>query len=859
MKNSRLIISIKRWVVVIFYSFAGSQLAERTSEIIHHIIGIVFGNMFLVGTNNATIFSAVVGSGALIQAIWWFRPTVRQFRNSLVYPPTLVAVPLGFIIFANFNADFTPINKHEVLLAWAPLALFCMSTLIISIRNTFHSRNKVESTRPTGTTSLVDWLNFQGPISDPLQDVIGVDAKVKQISNALRQARDGTGGRLKRKTIAIVGPYGVGKSSLISLTEIQLSTDRKSKIIFTNTSAWGFETSAKAQESILDECVKRLALEVDCSELRRLSSCYRNAVNETDGALKPLLILASGEIGPTAQLKRFTPILEILDAHLVVVLEDLDRTDPDFDVSQVMAMLQHLRHVERVSFILAIGQPTPIDLFKIVDEVVFLEPLLPDQSLALVDKVRSEALQAVGWVDPEKIRKNPWPNNQPSFRPHSLAGDQMTNDMSIYRMEAGPIHSWPSSLGALLSNTRTLKGTLRDFRNKWEALQGEVDPDELLILSSIRFATPAIYQYAFDHAVDLKHLFDLSAQDDERRKQQIESMRTMLTSRWERAADHTPRERDSAAALLTELFPGFSIVSGSEKGAHQRRIQSVSGEKGPHYLRIIHTGKPDIKVPAEGLALNLINGLMAGESSARDRVITTLLSDRALSETCFELEQQIQCLPQDVRLAIVSKILETVRLTHGKKAWHRSDELIPFDQWIVSNNSNSDEWYISEISRSLVDHPSLAAGLIHMSSHNPSGGNLGLQLRRILAERWGPLTAEEFGEQFIGARSQALKYTIIPILPRPPFRPTPDLSWLPNKILESMSRYPEPMLLEAAYLFQQTDESPALNSTAITTFFGTSEVQFYELLATSITPQVSDGIKQFAASQLQRIQNPTPV
>jgi len=840
--------TIRRWFWVVVTAILGGALAQRIAGLYFILIEWLFGAPFYAGVNAPTIFAAVIALLSVAWAVAWFRPSLRQFQNTFRYPSGLIAVGLGFAGFA-LTSNPAPVTKQEHLAYWAPLA-FAVS--IAGVVSAASGRRQIDATLGAGpsispangsvanmTPAQFDaWLERQDAISNPADDLFGSSEKAMRVTAALREARDGSRDGTRRKTIAVVGRLGVGKTSLVRLAERSLGSD--TRLLFAHTSGWGFESSAKAQEAILDEAVERLTLEVDCNELRRLPAHYRDAVNESDGWLKPFFVWAFGEMAPTAQLERFSPVLKALDAHLVVVVEDLDREGSSFDTSQVIAMLHYLRSVERVSFILAMGEPVPVELFKVADEVVFIEPLLPKEALSIVDRVRIRILQNSGFVDPEELRSRPWGNAQKSYRLLALSEEQAASSAAIFMMEAGPIHNWPGDLGRILGSPRTLKGTLRDFRAKWDALWGEVDPDELLILTALRHVTPDVYQFALEHAVDFKHVSDLSGDDRDDHAKQAQTLLEKLQHRWQQAASRTPRERDAAAALLAELFPGFAEVAQHRMLGHTRRIQSVRGKRGERYLRIIHGGLVAPSDGSERTALATLRDLRQPDRETRDRALEALNSDHALAEICHALEADLQCLSQEIRLLVLSRILDEMRQKHGKQAWLMSEEIEPFRDWIplAGDIELAGNWYVGELEKSLPEYPSLAASLIHFSADKPALATLGDMLRSVVANRWKNLSAEVFGETFVGARSHALLYIVFPLIPRDMIPPA-ELSWLPEKILGGMEKRPDSMLAEAVYCFQSKLESPPtyFNESAVAAFFGASESHFYEVLANSIAAE----------------------
>ena len=112
--------------------------------------------------------------------------------------------------------------------------------------------------------------------------------------------------------------------------------------------------------------------------------------------VKPSLATPS----PAERLKRLLPILAAIDIRLVVVIEDSDRNDIDFNPQHLQSMLNDFREVERLSFILTVGSTSKVDFPKVAEQIESIPRLSQSDVLSMVDRVRDLCREAWPTIDP---------------------------------------------------------------------------------------------------------------------------------------------------------------------------------------------------------------------------------------------------------------------------------------------------------------------------------------------------------------------------------------------------------------------------------------------------------------------------
>jgi hypothetical protein len=244
---------------------------------------------------------------------------------------------------------------------------------------------------------LETWLADERAIESSEQDFFGAADRALRIWNVLQTRRSAVEPNLMQ-TVVLEGPLGSGKTSVINLLNNIIASRGDGKFLLMRVSAWGFSSSA-AREYILRQVVENLSNEVDCLAVRDLPRDYVDALTESSkwfALLKPSL----SEPPPAQRLKRLLPILAAIDLRLVVVIEDSDRNDVDFNPQHLQSMLNDFRAMERMTFILTVGSTSRVDFPKIAEQIESIPRLSRDQALFMVDQLRDYCRSTWPIIDP---------------------------------------------------------------------------------------------------------------------------------------------------------------------------------------------------------------------------------------------------------------------------------------------------------------------------------------------------------------------------------------------------------------------------------------------------------------------------
>ena len=674
------------------------------------------------------------------------------------------------------------------------------------------------------------WLGQLEPIRRASDDFLHRAPIAQRIADELLESPEGFIDRERRRSISVRGPFGVGKSSTIFMAEEIALRQAGEELIFVHTNCWGFESSAKAQEHVLDACVSALTERVDCNMLRPVPAFYADAFQKPEGWFGSLMVLAFGATTPVAELKRFTDPLRAIGAHLVVIIEDADRNGDSFDPNQVLAMLHYMREVPRMAFIVSASTEVAIDLYKVTDDVVYLDSTPWQVALGIIDRVRIYALGRSGYTDPEGLR-----DGVSVKRPRSLVENARTGEQPAGIFVSHP-PNWPKELALLLGSVRVMKAALREFLGKWDALWGEVDPDELLIVCGLRHGAPEAYDFLQRNAHLLAEIQRMNK--DQRNSNEAKVMVESLKSDWERTIKDGGFDGQSSAIVIGRLFRSMADVTSIPAVYWHASPQSISASGGK-YLERMHSGVVDSSDISDRKLFSLISRLKTSIEPAAAEIEVTARSDGRWANAIVEADNLLKCLATDRRLALLSHALDFQRAAHGREASVIHGEAAPWLQWFTGAGLESEpyfEWGAEQIRKSLPRHRKLAAELtLHLSEVPGLRSRVAEGAREWLPRGFEGITPREFASERDFNSLTALRYLFEPVVFVRSPKPLP--AWLPKLFLDAVREFPDPMVIGGIFTFSKEPNFGAENADqlfhhkAVTNFFGELARDFYKVIA----------------------------
>jgi hypothetical protein len=799
------------------------------------------GQWFFLGTSLLLLIVCVKISG-----IHW-----RQFRYFWSYPPVLVSVliawTLAVVALACFPKRFFELNESSVAalvisttLLWIALGFvipLSLRTRRRPIEKARGSKNR-ETLRSLTIDELVGWLADERPIALRVEDYFGADDRASQVWEAI-QTRRSRGSSLMQ-TVVIEGPFGSGKTSIIELLTHRITQEQPEKFIVARVNAWGFSSSA-ARQFVLEQAIEALRTRVDCFAVRGLPQAYLDALSRYAKWLPAILYPWASNSTPVQRLQALTPLLRAIDAHLIIVVEDSDRTGSDFDPAHLQAMLNDFRQVEHLSFILTVGSTARIDYPKLAEQIITVARLPAGDSALLLDRIRDQCRKSSPSIDLIADTQN---------RPDSLSGEiEATRQAALVFSNR---NRWPGAVAQILNTPRYLKFTLGSILRTWERLKGEVDVDELVIMTTLRHGAGPAFSFILRRALDLRFLKLRGADEKDEDKLRREQTYAELRSEWQDAVVESKTDSGALDILLCNLFPKAFAITREHSSNQTNRVQSLNSKRGEVYLERIVAGSVSSNAVRDQDVLTALLSVAQGE--AFDAFADQFTASREFAEIAiFFDESGAISVPQAIRMEASAVLIR--RMSNVSQGQRLELSLVHdlFSKWqsrISRQDADFPDWATAQISQ-FVPSNLLHATELWFDLVRDEFIELEKQVEirqmvvQIVRDQLSTLNPEQLARSF---RSD-FPYTLGRLIrldrrayPEEFLTKYSDWAWMSTLLLEAAERFPEIVGPQLIQEFGNYGPHPGpftwfnFRDQDIAAFFGENRATFYALMSQPFTP-----------------------
>ena len=413
-----------------------------------------------------------------------------QFRQWHRYPPIWFAVPLGLFLvgvrelwlpcLALRGAAVEPHRSDSVPIAWIATVLALGAVLIRYLKCRQPAEPAESSEAPSlGSITLASveqWIAAdERPLENHEPDFFGHRPVARKIVHLVGH---------ERRAVALVGAFGTGKSSILNTVCAELN-DCSPPIVCAWLDVWTAPKAEDVPRLALSQMIRALDGLVDTIELRGLPDSYKRlAAAEPSGWLAR--IFRGDSVDSLQALERLSPILDAIDAQVVLMVEDVERTGERFDTRHLERFLWGLRRLERCTFVIAVDAGSRLDFLKLCDTIE-LVPVLRVEHLERIFITAYNCWKAkYSDIDPIPHR-----NDSDPFQFRMTTPD----DLLPSQLQASDWVQPQLALVSLLQTPRELKHMMRRVNRIWSNLHGEAELDHIVILSALRHGAPRAYKF----------------------------------------------------------------------------------------------------------------------------------------------------------------------------------------------------------------------------------------------------------------------------------------------------------------------------------------------------------------------------
>ena len=465
---------------------------------------------------------------------------------------------------------------------------------------------------------LIAWFENDDPITDPKQDAFEHGRVAKHIADRLAHLADGTIDASEIST-ALIGPIGSGKSSIMRMVQEDLlhRPKTKGKIAIVDISMWPYTTAEAAVQGVIDRITHELGKHINILGLRNTSRHYLRAIQTTGGWLGAFGHLLDDDATPANVLHRLNDAAEAIDLNIVIWMEDQERFiapvgKDDEEKAQAIregvarlapmhALLYEIDCCKKIGVVWAdVGMDLRFDEHKITRNQEYVPRLTPRSIWDLIWCLRRSMLKGkYGPVEDIADSVARIHFKQPKAGVETMAWTNLmeSNDCPMTLARA---------VAEVIQTPRQLKTALRLFNTKWRALNGDVDIDDLLVMSVFQCVKPELVDYCNRHYEALAEGLQSSVrlQGDETASQGQRRGLDALTAALD-GADEFESERFHS--LIKFVFP----FSGSTSVAAAKSKPQGLGRERDYWTAFLHLERPRRPV-SDQVLIRAITDYLAG-------------------------------------------------------------------------------------------------------------------------------------------------------------------------------------------------------------------------------------------------------
>lgn len=414
----------------------------------------------------------------------------------------------------------------------------------------------------------------------------------------------------------LLGPWGSGKTSALEMVRRRLENTGQWSVVQLN--PW----MVADLPSLIDEFFRTLITAVPkaagAGGLREKLARYAGTVAsassplrllgiDAPGAVSGLQALIEGDVSLESRRTDLEGALEDLECPIILILDDLDRLQPD-ELLLIFKLVRLLGRLPNTYYLLAFDERTAIDVLTqtglanddparalaYLEKVVQIRLDLPPAHPMQVERLLDESLTAI--IEHHEVE---W-----SLDDQKRLGAAYTTHMKRYLREPRQVKRYCAQVEAL-----------------YPLVRGEVNFADFAIVTFLRTFHPGLVPTLLLHRSELTR----TAFDFGRKKTRDESAALWRQRVEEVVAD--PADVESVLGLLAGMFGVIgSVVDGIHMSGHSSSADRRSVETDEYFDRYFYLGVSDSDI-ADATVRSAIGELLAGAPGASWAAVVSIIHE----------------------------------------------------------------------------------------------------------------------------------------------------------------------------------------------------------------------------------------
>ncbi|WP_231616628.1 AAA family ATPase [Pseudoalteromonas sp. SWN29] len=447
-------------------------------------------------------YLALTFIGMLITVIY----QTKLYTQKPIFTAVLVGLSLIYIVFAISLGDIAPAYNVFMYLA---ASYFILAAYLLFDEYRQSKQLSITTENEDVTIQVNPELNsledFRKWFKDDstIKSTEELEPDLQVYATRITERLQNGGGKDEKdlaQHIALCGPYGCGKSSIVAAIanelkkpkQVKLESSDKEKLrvkqqnkinwIHSDISTWG-AASGSVAHVVLSNIIDDISQYIDMCAFRTLPKHYTEALKSGGGIFQFASTLLAGPIDIEQSFQKLNDVLDTTNHKLLITLQDVDRGTGDENekrLNDIAALLDRLkdRDLSHINFIVAMGNEKPLYIEVISKATDYREDIAKSDFTDLLvnyiyaNLTRSKVLSVIpySWGSLDDVKNVP------------------TKRIGFYLPER-------TELNKLISSFRILKKVLRRADEIWwdNNLKGEVNFISLLMMLALREVEPNLF------------------------------------------------------------------------------------------------------------------------------------------------------------------------------------------------------------------------------------------------------------------------------------------------------------------------------------------------------------------------------